>query len=69
VNLSSKQLSQPYVDQQIREILEQTKLEARSLKLEITETAIIENSQSTIERLWQLKEIGAPVCWHRRMTR
>ncbi|MBW4430015.1 MAG: EAL domain-containing protein [Nostoc desertorum CM1-VF14] len=58
VNLSSKQLLQSNLNQEIREILKQTNLDARSLKLEITETTIIENNQSTIERLWQLQEMG-----------
>ncbi|MBW4456598.1 MAG: EAL domain-containing protein [Nostoc indistinguendum CM1-VF10] len=58
VNLSSKQLLQSNLNQEIREILKQTNLDARSLKLEITETTLIENSQSTIERLWQLREMG-----------
>jgi diguanylate cyclase (GGDEF)-like protein len=58
VNLCGKQLLQSNFNQEIREILKQTNLDARSLKLEITETTIIENSQSTIERLWQLQEMG-----------
>ncbi|MBD2534487.1 EAL domain-containing protein [Nostoc flagelliforme FACHB-838] len=58
VNLCGKQFLQSNLNQEIREILKQTNLDARSLKLEITETAIIENSQSTIERLWQLQEMG-----------
>jgi diguanylate cyclase (GGDEF)-like protein len=58
VNLSSKQLLQSNLNQEIRQILEETNLDARNLKLELTETTIVENSQSTIEKLWQLKEIG-----------
>jgi diguanylate cyclase (GGDEF)-like protein/PAS domain S-box-containing protein len=43
VNLSSKQLSQPDLPQQIAAILAETGLAARDLELEITESAILEH--------------------------
>ncbi|MBD0387554.1 MAG: EAL domain-containing protein [Nostoc sp. C3-bin3] len=58
VNLSGKQLSQSNFSEQIYLILQETKLDAYSLKLEMTESVIIENTQSATAMLWQLKELG-----------
>ncbi|MEB3343059.1 PAS domain S-box protein [Okeania sp.] len=56
VNLSSKQLSQPHLATEIEEILQQTNCQPNSLKLEITETLIMENIASATEVLNQLKK-------------
>lgn len=58
VNLSSKQFSQPNLVEQIIEILQETSLDASSLKLEITESAIMDNVESASAMLQQLKELG-----------
>jgi EAL domain-containing protein (putative c-di-GMP-specific phosphodiesterase class I) len=58
VNLSSKQFSQPDLVKQIDQILRETCLDARSLKLEITESAVMENAESAIKMLFQLKALG-----------
>ena len=58
VNLSDKQLSQPDLVYQITQILEQFSLNGRSLKLEITESLIMENIESVITMLQQLKALG-----------
>ena len=58
VNLSGKQLSQPDLVCQITQILEQFFLDGRSLKLEITESVIMENIESVITMLQQLKALG-----------
>jgi diguanylate cyclase (GGDEF)-like protein/PAS domain S-box-containing protein len=58
VNLSSKQLLQPNLVEQIRTILEETGLEASNLNLEITESAIIENPKSAAVLLAKLKALG-----------
>ena len=55
VNLSVKQFSQPDLLDQIDRILTETQLDSRSLKLEITESAIMENSKLATEILQQLK--------------
>lgn len=55
VNLSVIQLSQPDLLRQIDEILWQTGLPACLLKLEITESAAMENAQRVIKILEQLK--------------
>ncbi len=58
VNLSSRQFSQPSLIKQIRQILADTELEAHYLKLEITESAIMENTESAMDMLLQLKAMG-----------
>ncbi|PSB16493.1 PAS domain S-box protein [Phormidesmis priestleyi ULC007] len=58
VNLSSRQFSQPSLIKQIRQILDDTELEAHHLKLEITESAIMENPESAMDMMLQLKAMG-----------
>ncbi|HEY9617765.1 MAG TPA: EAL domain-containing protein [Microcoleaceae cyanobacterium] len=58
VNLSGKQLSQSDVVTRVERILQTTGLNPATLKLEITESSIMENAESTIARLQQLKALG-----------
>lgn len=58
INLSSKQLLQPDLIEQIKQILQETNLEPRSLGLEITESAIIENAEAAAIMLSQLQRLG-----------
>ena len=58
VNLSGRQFSQPDLVGQITQILQQFSLDGRSLKLEITESMIMENIGSVITMLRQLKALG-----------
>lgn len=58
VNLSSKQFEQPDLIEQITEILDETKLDPRSLKLEITESVVMENIDTATEMLKQLRTLG-----------
>ncbi|GAB1537538.1 hypothetical protein NUACC21_01830 [Scytonema sp. NUACC21] len=58
VNISSKQFSHPHLIEEIRQILQQTGLEGSSLKLEITETVIMENSDSATDMLLQLQQMN-----------
>ncbi|HLO52342.1 MAG TPA: EAL domain-containing protein [Kamptonema sp.] len=55
VNFSAHQFSQPDLIDQIDEILAETQLNPQCLKLEITETAIIENPESAAILLQQLR--------------
>jgi EAL domain-containing protein (putative c-di-GMP-specific phosphodiesterase class I) len=57
VNLSSKQFLQPDLIEQIARILQETDLAANSLKLEITESVLMENTQSITAMLLQLREM------------
>lgn len=58
VNLSGKQLAQPDVVERVQQILQKTGLNPAALKLEITESSIMENAEATTERLQQLKALG-----------
>ncbi|MEM9808647.1 MAG: EAL domain-containing protein, partial [Cyanobacteria bacterium P01_D01_bin.56] len=58
VNMSSKQFSQEDVVQRIAAILEEVGLDARSLKIEITEGVLIEHSSSIIEKLQAIRDLG-----------
>ncbi|WP_428563950.1 MAG: EAL domain-containing protein [Solidesulfovibrio sp. DCME] len=58
VNLSAKQLAQPMLVEEVERILRATGLDPRSLKLEITETVIMDNPEVSILRLKRLKELG-----------
>jgi diguanylate cyclase (GGDEF)-like protein/PAS domain S-box-containing protein len=58
VNLSGKQFSQPNLIEIIRRTIGESGLDPSSLKIEITESAIIENIDSAAAILKQLKELG-----------
>ena len=58
VNLSGRQLSRGDLCRQVRSILERTGLDPRSLKLEITESVVMENAELAITMLKQLHELG-----------
>ncbi|MBG1241690.1 GGDEF domain-containing response regulator [Nostoc sp. NZL] len=58
VNLSTKQFSQPGLIEQINQIIQDTGLEGGSLKLEITESVLMENIQSAAFMLLQLQQMN-----------
>ena len=58
VNISSKQLSKPYGDHIIAQILEETGLNPRCLKLEITESEIMEKIDVVLDTVKKLKSLG-----------
>jgi diguanylate cyclase (GGDEF)-like protein len=58
VNLSGKQVSQPGLVNEIKDILEETHVEARHLKLEITESAVMDNAEMAVQLLNRLKALG-----------
>ncbi|MCL1464116.1 GGDEF domain-containing response regulator [Argonema galeatum] len=58
VNLCSKHFAQSNLIEQIDGVLRDTGLAATSLKLEITESAIIENAESAAATLSQLRALG-----------
>lgn len=61
VNLSGKQLG-ANLSQQIVGILEQTGLSGKDLKLEITETALVQDTNVAIETFLQLKKYQIQLC-------
>ena len=58
VNISQKQLSQPHLIDSLIQILQTTGLEPRTLQLEITESLLMQDVQTTMETLKQLKSLG-----------
>ncbi|MGK7876059.1 MAG: EAL domain-containing protein [Xenococcaceae cyanobacterium] len=62
VNLSGKQLREEDLIEQIDKILIQTGLDGRSLKLEITESMLIENVEGATKMLWQLRARNIELC-------
>ena len=58
VNLSVRQFVQADLIQQIDQILQETGLDARSLRLEITESVIMENAEAAAAMLLQLRSLG-----------
>ena len=58
VNLSSKHFTQPDLVEQVKLTLEETGLDPRCLKLELTESAVMENAQAATEALLSLRQLG-----------
>ena len=61
VNLSSRQFSQPDLIAQIQEALIISELDPARLKLEITESMVMDDVENTIVLLNQLKELGIKI--------
>lgn len=58
VNLSCRELAEAEVGEQVEQVLEETGLAAESLRIEINEAAILENTESAKAILLGLKELG-----------
>ena len=58
VNLSVTQLQQPDLVPRVREILEETRLPANLLELEITESTAMLNPEMSVRTLYELKKLG-----------
>ena len=58
VNLSARQFSNPDLIEQIRQALRTTGLDPRSLKLEITESVVMDDIEQAIEMLNHLRALG-----------
>lgn len=61
VNLSSRQFAQPNLLAEIQEALILTDLDPSNLKLEITESMVMDNVENTITLLNQLKELNLKI--------
>jgi len=61
VNLSCKQFSQANLIERIKSVLEETGLRASSLKLEITESTVMEKAEVAAGMLGQLRNLGVEV--------
>jgi len=62
VNISSKQFLQADLLSQIDQILQETNLAGRYLKLEITESCLLENPKAAAEILYQLRSRQIELC-------
>jgi diguanylate cyclase (GGDEF)-like protein/PAS domain S-box-containing protein len=58
VNVSGKQFTQSNLIEQVEQILQETGLPATSLKLEITESVLVENAEAAAAVICQLKAMG-----------
>jgi len=58
VNLSAKQLMHPTLTAQVKDVLNVTGLEPSQLKLEVTESTVMEHSERSLKVLSELDELG-----------
>ena len=61
INLSSQQVMQPDLVETIVRALDQTGLDPCCLRLELTESAIMDNAESVVSKLTQLRSLGVQV--------
>jgi diguanylate cyclase (GGDEF)-like protein/PAS domain S-box-containing protein len=61
VNLSPRQFEQPNLLQVIGQAIEESGLPAKSLQVELTENTLMINSASNLEKLQQIRQLGARV--------
>jgi diguanylate cyclase (GGDEF)-like protein len=61
VNISGRQLDDDAIVTDIRDALEASGLDARSLTLEITETVLMRDAEATTVRLHAIKELGVSI--------
>src|SRR5690606_32255681 len=61
VNISARQIQGSAIVEDVREILEETKLPPSSLKLEITESLILEDQRAAAHMLNRLKALGVRI--------
>ncbi len=59
VNLSQRQFAEPIIADQVNQALLENGLEGRFLTLELTETMMMQNSDATLYKLQQLRDLGA----------
>ena len=58
VNISGTHFTDPSLPQHVSDIVKQTGIDPKCLKLEITETAIMENGENAVAMLRQIKGLG-----------
>src|SRR6476620_7411318 len=61
VNLSGKHFGHPALVEQITTVINETGISPASLKLELTESAVMDNAEAAIAMLKQIKETGVQV--------
>ncbi|HEU4709057.1 MAG TPA: EAL domain-containing protein, partial [Methylophilaceae bacterium] len=61
VNLSAQQLVASSVKEKVQQVLARTGLDPRYLELEITETSLVQNMETTLETLHEIRDIGVSI--------
>ena len=61
VNLSGKHFGHPALVEQIKTVISETGIDPASLKLELTESAVMDNAETAILMLKQIKETGVQI--------
>jgi diguanylate cyclase (GGDEF)-like protein len=61
VNLSGKHFGHPALVEQIKTVISESGIDPSSLKLELTESAVMENAETAILMLKQIKETGVQI--------
>ncbi|CAN5379926.1 hypothetical protein BH10ACI3_BH10ACI3_25280 [soil metagenome] len=61
VNLSGKHFGHPALVEQIKTVIAESGIDAASLKLELTESAVMDNAETAILMLKQIKETGVQI--------
>lgn len=61
VNISARQFREPMFIESVAEILKETGLDPQWLKIEITESIVMENIESSIKQLKRLKALGVTI--------
>ena len=61
VNLSGKHFGHPALVEQIKTVIAETGIDPSSLKLELTESAVMDNAETAILMLKQIKETGVRI--------
>ena len=58
VNVSARQLALPYLVEQVAQVVEQTGLAPERLNLEITESVLMDQAESVVAKLRELRRLG-----------
>ena len=58
VNVSARQLALPFLVDQVSQVLDQTGLPAERLNLEITETVLMDQAETVVAKLRELRRLG-----------
>jgi len=61
VNLSAKQFQHPDIAELVKEILNESGMDPKYLELEITETAVMDDVESAIKKLNDIKKMGVQI--------
>jgi diguanylate cyclase (GGDEF)-like protein/PAS domain S-box-containing protein len=61
INISGKHITNPELYDHIQQVLEETKLNPKNLKLEITELTIVDQNEFTVRALSNLRDMGVQI--------